>query len=174
MFEYEIIVAKELTMLQKKRIWDILVQADDEFVPPLSERETTMQKNFNTTKSKDVKGPKEYFDALMNQSFLLAEKEEEVVAFMSYIPNHRLVIGKRKENVVNYVSTIIVDKAHRSQGLTQLLYQKLFETESGHIATRTWSTNTAHLYILDKLGFKNVYTIKNDRGNGIDTVYYVK
>lgn len=174
MSEYRIVVAKELTALQKKYIWNILVQADYEFVPPLSKRESTTQKNFVTTKSKGEDGIKEYFDALMHQSFLLVEKDSEVVAFMSYICNHRLEIGKEKEIVVNYVSTIIVDKAHRSNGLTQLLYQKLFETEEGRVATRTWSTNAAHLRILEKLGFEKVRTMENDRGNGIDTVYYVK
>ena len=42
------------------------------------------------------------------------------------------------------------------------------------ITLRTWSTNGAQEHILDKLGYGLVRRLKDDRGEGIDTVYFVK
>lgn len=42
------------------------------------------------------------------------------------------------------------------------------------ITLRTWSTNGAQEHILDKLGYSLVRRLKDDRGEGIDTVYFVK
>ena len=44
---------------------------------------------------------------------------------------------------------------------------------SRFIGTRTWSTNAAQMHIFPKRGWKAVCVKKNDRGEGIDTVYFV-
>ena len=50
----------------------------------------------------------------------------------------------------------------------------LNERKEKNIATRTWSTNYAHMHILNNLGFKLVQRDINDRGPNIDSVYYLK
>ena len=40
------------------------------------------------------------------------------------------------------------------------------------IALRTWSTNAAQLRLMEKLGFTCVLRLPDDRGPGVDTVYY--
>jgi len=54
------------------------------------------------------------------------------------------------------------------------LYLELLRRERGWIATRTWSLNSAHIHILEKLGFALVKRLVDHRGPGIDTVYYGK
>ena len=37
---------------------------------------------------------------------------------------------------------------------------------------RTWSTNRAQAHLMPELGFEEVLRLPNDRGCGVDTVYY--
>jgi ribosomal protein S18 acetylase RimI-like enzyme len=69
----------------------------------------------------------------------------------------------------------VVSPKARGKGVTTALYQKLFtEYEKVNIFTRTWSTNFAHIKILGKYGFEVIKILKDDRGIGIDTVYFKK
>ncbi len=168
-----IVTVAELYEQQKKDIWQLLNKANYEFVPPLSARKGTTQKNLLDIKEGNV--PTEYFEGLMQQSFILCINDSHVVGFMSYIKDHELKLYDDNSLVCDYISTIIVDMRFRNEGYTTGMYEKLFDSRSEKTyATRTWSTNRAHLHVLDKLGFELVYIIKDDRGNGIDTVYYVK
>lgn len=55
------------------------------------------------------------------------------------------------------------------------MYAYLFSAyKNANIFTRTWSTNFAHIKILQAFGFETVKVLKNDRGSGIDTVYFKK
>ncbi len=40
------------------------------------------------------------------------------------------------------------------------------------ISTRTWSTNKAQIHSLKKRGYKEQRVLVDDRGPGIDTIYY--
>ena len=74
-----------------------------------------------------------------------------------------------------YISTLLVSPEGRGKGLTSKMYEILFaEYENANIFTRTWSTNEAHIKILSKFGFEAMLILKNDRGNGIDTIYFKK
>lgn len=180
-----IIKAGILSEKQKKEIWQILVDADKEFIPPLSSRNDTTQKKLIPQENSSTV-PESYFHEMLNQSFILCIEEGEeniadeasetgrVTGFLSYRRDHKLVIDG-KEYISDYVSTIIVAPEVRNMGYTQKMYEALFEAEPGKsYSTRTWSTNHAHIHILEKLGFELKLSIKDDRGEGIDTVYYVK
>ena len=55
------------------------------------------------------------------------------------------------------------------------MYASLFEEyKDVNIFTRTWSTNMAHIKILSKFDFEKMSVIENDRGEGIDKVYFKK
>ena len=41
-----------------------------------------------------------------------------------------------------------------------------------YVTTRTWDSNDRHLDLLSDLGFELLTRIEDDRGEGIDTVYY--
>lgn len=151
----------------------ILYDADEEFVPTLSSRAGTTQ-----TKLKDINTstatPSDYFENMRKQAFILAFSDEKLVGFLSYIPHHKLLIAGQ-DWICSYVSTIVVDKHFRGHKATEAMYHKLYEvTKDSCVATRTWSRNHAHIHILEKEQFQLFDTITDDRGPGVDTVYYAK
>lgn len=168
------ILSKEQHEKYYDEILKLLIAGDEEFVPPLSARSSTTQAKFvGGERSKD--GILSYFEEMKKQRILVATEEDKLIAFVSY-----------KENFTNdkigvadlpniYLSTLIVSPEGRGHGLTQKMYDILFDTyKDRNIFTRTWSTNAAHIRILSKFDFKTLCVLKNDRGIGIDTVYFKK
>ena len=169
----EFIVCNNITGEYENQIWELLKKIDKEFIPPLSARKSTHQKEWNTP---DTEGgePVEYFRQMKEQKIILALEKDKVRGFLTYISDFKLEIGNEKM-ISEYVSTIGVDPAYRKKGIAQSLYKKLIENSPGkRITTRTWSLNKSHLHILEEMGFELLVTIKNDRGRGIDTVYYTR
>ena len=166
---------RRLNQKYQEDVWKLLKDADGEFVPPLSSREKTTQAALAPTDGKgDARGPVKYFEQMLGQSFVLAVKDGRVNGFLTYIPEHELSLEGRTIKC-NYISTIIVEPASRRKGITRRMYQTLFEKSLDlPVATRTWSTNHEHLGLLQKLDFSLAARLENDRGPGIDTVYYVK
>ena len=145
----------------------LLWACDHDFYPPLSARGSTTEQNLRTGEE-NLSGPELYFRSLKPQSWLLAVNEGKLMGFMSYIP----------EKVVDgidcvYFSTLIVNPEARHQGIARLIYRTLIEDHKGRtIVLRTWSTNLGHLLLLEELGFRSYKTLKNDRGEGVDTIYF--
>lgn len=162
-----------LTAAEREAVLSLLTAADREFVPPLSARTGTTQQALSPSDTVP-QGIAAYFTQLSAQAFVLAYCGERISGFLSFIPDYRLTAGGL-DLCCDYVSTVIVSPAFRRQGITSGMYDTLFRTLPDHtVATRTWSQNTAHLRILHRLGFRLALTLENDRGKGIDTVYYVK
>ena len=174
--------------IHRKRLWEkyvpgvrkLLFDSDKEFYPPLSARNSTTQTvlkgSDNETDEASGAGavPEDYFRIMSKQSIVMAVEDETITGFLSYKPAYELDINGKKL-VCSYVSTIVVSPKYRGRGITSEMYKKLFDnTRDGFVATRTWSENNAHIHILKKMGFKLLMTLKDDRGPGIDTVYYGK
>ena len=155
----------------KEELFKILTQNDTAFVPPLSQRTGTTQTAFGG--QVNPSGVADYLNQMLTQQILAVFMEEKPVGFVSYIEN-------RTDNdfpLPNlYISTLVLQPETRGMGITKKLYHHLFnELYPTHsIYTRTWSTNIAHIKILQGFGFEELKRIPNDRGNGIDTVYYAK
>lgn len=150
----------------------LLLQADKEFVPPLSARTSSIQATLDFS-SASHPSIEPYFAALCEQSFLLANSGDALAGFMSYIMGHTVQISSNNRRCV-YVSTVIVAPKFRGSHITRHFYQMLKRIAlptNLPIITRTWNQNYAHLHILDQLGFTTVETIENHRGHGISTVY---
>lgn len=151
----------------------LLAEADNEFVPPLSSRSSSTQQNFSNTLQSD--NITTYFEQLKNQRFAVVFEEGELISFVSFKENYTCSEISENELPNIYLSTLVVSPKARGKGVTTALYQKLFtEYEKVNIFTRTWSTNFAHIKILGKYGFEVIKVLKDDRGIGIDTVYFKK
>ncbi len=174
-FNPEIFESDELTAEYSGGVWELLVEADNEFVPPLSERESSTQNSFTSEGSLiSDKKPLEYFDSIKKQSYLYAVMKDGLAGFMTYRKNYPMKISSG-EITCNYISTIIVKKNLRNLGITKKMYSRIIEISGNSpVATRTWSANHSHISILKRLGFTLCETIKNDRGEGIDTVYFIR
>ena len=167
-----IIIRENDKPLYRNGIYQMLLAADKEFVPPLSARASTTQSDL-IGKCENADGIRQYFDAVMEQKIMIATEEGKLLAFMSYKENFEHEYIDTVPNV--YISTLTVKPEGRGKGLTKKMYRHLL-TSYPHCAacTRTWSTNFAHTKILSDLGFDEIRVLKNDRGVGIDTVYYIK
>lgn len=153
-------------------ILNMLILGDEEFVPPLSARSSTTQSDWKRQK-KQADGVTNYFEELKKQRLMVATENGKLQAFVSFRENFKndKITVDDLPNI--YLSTLIVHPDGRGKGLTQKMYEILFkEYESANIFTRTWSTNAAHIKILSKFDFEILDVLKNDRGQGIDTIYF--
>jgi ribosomal protein S18 acetylase RimI-like enzyme len=152
----------------------LLAAAEDEFVPPLSARQGTTQTDGLDEQRNDALD--EYYEQCIDQSFVLAHDGDEVVGFLSFRPDYAIdELGACTPS--DYVSTIIVAPEHRRKGYARKLYRELLTDLPGglrepYVTTRTWDSNDRHLDLLEDLGFELLTRIEDDRGEGIDTVYY--
>ena len=155
-------------------LFRLLSDADDEFLPPLSARSSTTQ-NALSGGEKSIDGVTAYFEQMKQQQIFAAIEKGQLHGFVSFKENYTndAIPPEHLPNI--YLSTLVVSPAARGKGLTKRMYGALFEQFADRaVLTRTWSTNAAHIRILDSFGFETLCTIPNDRGNGIDTIYFIK
>lgn len=171
--EYKLLSKDEQTKFYDQ-IFEMMLSGDKDFVPPLSARSSTTQKELTETKG-SLEGLKSYFEEMKKQRFMVCVDGDVLVSFVSF-----------KENFTNdkiheddlpniYLSTLIMRPEYRGQKVTQNLYETLFDIyKNSNVFTRTWSTNAAHIKILSKFDFETIAILENDRGVGIDTIYFGK
>jgi len=164
----------ELSRDEQDMVWELLKEVDLEFVPPLSTRNSTTSVNLRPGAPRSP-GPQSYFEEALGQLTLLAFADGEPVGFMSCIPSHR---HARIGGQCTYLSTLAVSGPARRLGVARALYEALLTLPdmyaSPWVATRTWSTNDGHRELLASLGFQEVANVADDRGPGIDTLYYAR
>lgn len=149
----------------------LLVQADQEFIPPLSSRGSSTQTDLSQTQSVS-QGAKAYYETMAAQPAILAVDETgKCVGFMAFKRDYTCEYVGETPNL--YASTCVVHPSTRGQKLMERFYRKMIELfPQCHIFTRTWHTNYPHLRVLEKLGFAQIARLKDHRGPGLDTVYF--
>ncbi|MCM3726798.1 hypothetical protein M3226_13975 [Neobacillus cucumis] len=161
-------------------VWEILCESDNEFFPPLSARGSTFQSVLqHEVNHEDL--PHSYYEEIINQPLILALSKEsgKTVGFMTF--KHNYSCSELKGfSPSNYITTICVTKSARNQRITRQFY-KMIQSEQipsqfrmPFLSTRTWSTNSSHLHILETLGFEVSTRLIDHRGQGIDTIYFAK
>ena len=157
------------------QILDILRACDKDFVPPLSARFSTSDTTFSAETGVE-NGVNAYFEDMMRQHVLAAIEDGALLGFVTFATD--LVNGVLGADTLPnlYICTLLLSPAARGRGVTAKMYAHLFDTlyPRVNLFTRTWSTNHAHMKILDRFGFDLIKRIENDRGEGIDTVYFGK
>ena len=161
-------------LVYRSDIIEMLRESDCDFTPPLSARTSTLDSAFGTQCTED--GILSYYEAMNEQKIFGAFDGERLIAFVSFREN--LVTKVISEDTLPniYISTLVMRREARGRGITAITYDRLFNIcyPDRSVFTRTWSTNAAHTRILCRFGFSELLRIENDRGEGIDTVYYAK
>ena len=157
------------------QIFDILLACDKDFVPPLSARFSTADTTFSA-KTGAENGINAYFEDMVSQHILAAVEDGVLLGFVTFKPDlvNAVLSADTLPNL--YICTLLLSPAARGKGITPKMYAHLFDVlyPSVNLFTRTWSTNAAHIKILTRFGFNLIKRIENDRGEGIDTVYFGK
>ena len=158
-------------------IFDLLCACDRDFVPPLSQRTSSYQKGFAAAQGQDK--PWAYFEAMKAQRFAVARDESgRMVAFLTFKPRYTCPeLARFGEN--NYMTTACVYPEHRGHGLVTRLYDLVArglpeDEQTDYVTTRTWSTNAVQLHAFGKRGYEIAAVLPDDRGPGVDTIYYAK
>lgn len=162
---------------EKRIIRNILEECDKDFWPPLSSRSGTSQQLL-LGETVEENGVELYCREVLEQSAILAKLGEEIVGFLSYRPSYRCS-ALEEYGEVAYMTTLCLRHSQRGKGYSPGFYhaaeKRIWERfPHRRIAFRTWSTNLTQLHLAEKLGYQAVAVLKNDRGEGIDTVYYIK
>ena len=158
----------------REELLEILSINDKNFIPPLSQRSSTTQANLQGSAEKSDILP--YFYKMMEQNILAMFFDGKLVGFVSYIDNYISDVISAETHPNIYLSTLALYPEARGMGATKKGYTYLFFEcyPQCNVYTRTWSTNGPHIHILDGFGFCELKRIPNDRGVGIDTVYFYK
>lgn len=159
----------------KAQLLRMLTEADNDFLPPLSQRNVDPETNRNTfSKVSSEKNIGNYCDGMLHEAVLGVFEEGELCGFVSFAENLRNEIITETPNI--YIGTAVISEKLRGRGTLTRTYDYLFNTlfPERNLFTRTWSTNAAHIRVLEKFGFEKLKTIPNDRGDGIDTIYFAK
>ncbi|MBN1466159.1 GNAT family N-acetyltransferase [candidate division KSB1 bacterium] len=157
-------------------VWQLVKMCDEEFVPPLRSRDSTIAGHLSTSLTGSEE-PVSYFDMLKSQHLLIARFSPSVVGFLSFRHDH--VAAEWAGFPSNYITTICVHKDHRRKGVGAALYRTILERlpdalTSHYTTTRTWDGNEGHIQLLRSMGFQLVRHVVNDRGGGIGSSYWVK
>ena len=153
------------------QIRQLLVLADKEFIPPLSDRSSTTQASLSYSGA--AGSIDAYYTAMQAQPVIIAREDGKTAGFMAFRFDHTCQQISIIPNL--YASTCVVHPEHRGKGLMRKFYEELFTRfPQRSVFTRTWSTNAAHLHVLEKLGFCECARLKDHRGEGLDTVYFCR
>ena len=154
----------------------ILKEVDHEFIPALSEREPMILPWMELEGGDQTAGSvRAYLEEMYVMEKILGIFQNGIiVGIVSFLENEKFEILTEADMPNIYICTVVVSPAARGMGVTKKAYRYLLEElfPDRNFFTRTWSTNFAHTKILSAMGFREFKRIPDDRGRGIDTVYY--
>ena len=115
------ILEKEQQQSIYDQAYQLLAAADEEFVPPLSSRSSSTQRDFSAT-IQNSDGIRQYFAQLKMQRFAAVFEENALIAFVSYKENYTCAEISSEELPNIYISTLVVSPKARGKGVTKALY----------------------------------------------------
>lgn len=106
----------------KEEIWELLCLADEEFIPKLSERESSRQSSLSDITA-SVK-PYSYFKNMSKQRFIYAvDENDEMIGFLSFSDNF-FIDNLMQYSPSSYGTTAFVKKEWREKGIIKNLFRK--------------------------------------------------
>lgn len=161
----KVLITAEEKNRYMKGIISLIKKADKEFVPPLSARDKNSDTELKDCSNNNIN---DYVESIISNNFIVVINERnKVIGFLSFYPRRVYDIE------CSYISTIITDAKYRNQGAAKMLYSRIELLSNLPIVVRTWSTNEAHIALLNNMGYNYLEIKKDDRGKGIDTIYFI-
>lgn len=137
---------------------------NDDFTPPLDGRNVNIEERIQDTFDKPDSG------------YLIVESQtmDSNISIIGLIGFNKHWESRNDA----YINFLAIHPEYRGLGLSSKLESELeskLELEGiQYINVCTWSTNKPVLNFYEKRNYQLNHVLKNDRGNGIDTIYYCK
>jgi hypothetical protein len=164
--QYLFKTGSEFTRLDGVQVFDLLREANDDFVPSLNKMDSPTTKNLNKRYSTESI-PKRFYNGLLKEHFILAySAPRTVVGFIAYILD--------EEQHFCYMTIAIVRDDWRNQEVFRTMYFKLALKVNCDMGFQTWSTNHKTNTWAQKEGYNIIQCIPHDRGGQVDSLYYLK
>lgn len=162
---------------EKAAVLALLTECDQDFYPPLSNRSSTSEKTLSGTVQGN-NGVYSYYEEILQQPVMIVKRGERIICFMSFKIGFTCE-ALEKYGPVCYLTTLCLTHDERGKGISPHVYRAVENYVMEHypdleITLRTWNTNQPQMHLMKKLNYELVATLKDHRGPGIDTVYYVK
>lgn len=139
----------------------LLEECDGDFSPRLSTRHDNLHYDFNDGNGSMM----EYLYSLMKWSVNIVFIDGNIAAVCFY---------EDREDYT-YLSLIVVGHDYRGMKLASKLYASIEDNAVNNtVRLRTSSRNESQLAVLAKRGYELVETLKDDRGEGVDTLKFEK
>ncbi|WP_407355466.1 GNAT family N-acetyltransferase [Methanolobus sp. WCC5] len=156
--------AKKEDNLQVKGFIELV---DNDFYPPLSKRGGGIPERIK--KCLDTPDANFLVASLMGRD--RPDPPEEFIGMVGYTRNW-------KSDDSAYINFLATHPEHRNAGVSKALClrleEELVEQDVKTIYLCTWSGNPAAIKFYERLGYYSYTVVLNDRGIGIDTIYYKK
>jgi ribosomal protein S18 acetylase RimI-like enzyme len=154
------------------RIKELTKECDEDFYPKLSYRGESL-KSMDAVSETDL-GIDPYYNKMIKTNRIVAacDPSGHIVGYMAYKEGFDIDDGLVERPSVNYVTTICVGKKYRKNGICRRLYEFVIENSKNDVLVRTWSENTSHIKVIEKIGFTQGPIFINHRGEGVDTLYF--
>lgn len=154
----------------------LLEAVGEEFVPPLTDSaRSELSRAGQTGGRTDID---RYVERCLDRPMVGVTKDGTLKGLLSFEPlSDSDALGEYTPT--NHVERFAVDPDFRGRGIGTEMYRVFIndlpaDYQQPFASTETWETNDAHIAILEDFGFELVHRVPDDRGPGLDTVYYAR
>lgn len=162
--EYSIKKTRKTDYLQVRRFIELV---DTDFHPPLSERGGGIPERIDA----DLDTPKANYLVARSKENDSYDHTDEILGMIGYTRYW-------KSDDSAYINFLATHPKHRNHGISRALCLRLEEflikLDVKRMYLCTWSGNPAAIQFYDKLGYYAYSVVLDDRGRGMNTIYYKK
>jgi ribosomal protein S18 acetylase RimI-like enzyme len=165
-----------------QQVRELYAEVDSEFVPALSQRGSVAQRLDRwDTEALPQFSKEERLEAYVQQSFeedlLAAYVDGRFAGFMTYVAKYETE-AIPAYCPCTYVMNLACHREFRGQGVARALYDAVMDLPPDlafpFVATRTWTTNDAHIGLLAKLGFREVARLPQEIQPNVYRAYFAR
>lgn len=164
-------VEKLIDPLYKQKLLSLLLACDDDFFPTISAKR-------NPHDGKKETGLRIYMDEKKDYHYLLVWDEGRLIAFSNFVLDFTIPCFPDYPKSL-HIDTVCVERAYRNQGIGKRIYQYYEEMlpdafRATYYTLETSSINKPQIKLMEKFQYEIICRITDDRGKGIDTIYFGK
>ena len=164
-------IIRKASWSDKKQLCELFKRVNREFAPPLSTKKgREMTSEIEKLVTRIIKGA--------YGIPIVFETKGKIKGIICISNKYWSKKGIEKLRNTPHITWLVVHPKHRRRGIATLLlnFAFIWLRNNGYkkVSIRTWSTNDEALKLYKHVGFRIFKKIRNDRGKGIHTLYFLK